>query len=95
MLQILKTLVLPLSVWMDIDTIPWALRSTLLDTPSKCPHITVHGALGGADDPRLTDATRCCFAKRISIAFSLPRPSGSVRVRPGRPSLLSLLRSRE
>ena len=28
--------------------------------------------LGGADDPRLTDAARCCFAKRISIAFSLP-----------------------
>ena len=46
--------------------------------------------LGGADDPRLTDAARCCFAKRISIAFSLPSHPRSLPL--SRPLLL---RSRE
>ena len=98
MLQILKTLVLPLSVWMG--TILRALRSTLLHTGANVIKLPVyHGALGeqmilGSPTPlavALLSEYQSPFLSPVR-----PGPSGSARVRPSpRPSLLSLLRSRE
>ena len=84
MLQILKTLVLPLSVWMG--TILRALRSTLLHTGANVIKMPVyHGALGeqmilGSPTPlavALLSEYQSPFLSPVR-----PGPSGSVRVVP-------------